>query len=214
MRNRNAKPTLNSYDAVAPYYDLLARIVFGRSIKDAQTAYLNLISPDATVLILGGGTGWLLAELVKRNPGLRVCYVDTSAKMIKLSQTRLKGHGNVEFIHGDITTIPQNRLFDVAIANFFFDQFDEEGIHHLLMALHQKLSTTGILLAADFQKNALWHKIMLKIMYAFFAAAGAISYQELPDWYSVLKKNGFNPVRESTHYLGFIRTVVFAKAKI
>ena len=99
---------MNNFDSVARIYDGLSNLIFGKAIRRAQTAYLSDIRPGANVLVLGGGTGWLLSELSKVNPTCKVWYIDASAKMIELSKeaTRNAAHETV-FIHGTEDSIPR-----------------------------------------------------------------------------------------------------------
>ena len=78
------------FDLIAPYYDSLARLVFGDSIRHCQLEYLDKIPPGAQVLILGGGTGWLLGELMKINPSCRVWYLESSIKMLEMTKGKVR----------------------------------------------------------------------------------------------------------------------------
>ena len=46
-----------SFDRVAPYYDRLARLVFGGSIRRAQRHFLSQVPAAARVLLVGGAPG-------------------------------------------------------------------------------------------------------------------------------------------------------------
>ncbi|NJM24788.1 MAG: hypothetical protein HC859_03975 [Bacteroidia bacterium] len=72
----------NGFDILAPHYDWMAALVYGSSIRKAQLCFAGHIPDGASVLILGGGTGWYLRALMKRRPTCKVHYVEASKKMI------------------------------------------------------------------------------------------------------------------------------------
>ena len=61
---------MNNFDRVAPIYDKLVGIVFGKAMHHAQTKFLKKLAriqgTDPVV-----GTGWLLAELLSSGPTAR-----------------------------------------------------------------------------------------------------------------------------------------------
>ena len=88
-----------NYNKIAPVYDLLSRLVFGGAIVNAQRLLLpGLPRGQYRVLIVGGGTGWILDELGKQRPqGITVDYVEVSEKMISISKKRNWGANTVNF---------------------------------------------------------------------------------------------------------------------
>ncbi|MEZ4686196.1 MAG: hypothetical protein R3B47_09055 [Bacteroidia bacterium] len=55
-----------SFNRLAPVYDFLASLVFGNRIRQAQRWLLDFIPEGSSILILGGGTGWILEELAEK----------------------------------------------------------------------------------------------------------------------------------------------------
>jgi ubiquinone/menaquinone biosynthesis C-methylase UbiE len=94
---------LNSFDRIAPVYDRLADIVFGTAILDAQRTHLHALNDAREILILGGGTGRLLRDLLGQNAKSRVTYVEASQRMIELA---LKGRAgwNLTKVKGRVAT--------------------------------------------------------------------------------------------------------------
>src|SRR5580692_1554130 len=79
----------NNYDPIAGSYAFLSRLVFGQAEVNAQVELLRYIGPGSRVLIVGGGTGWILEKLAAIHPsGLRITYVESSANMIALTKKR------------------------------------------------------------------------------------------------------------------------------
>jgi tRNA (cmo5U34)-methyltransferase len=208
--SKESKIILNRYNAVAPYYDRLAKMVFGNSIRISQLVHLPLIPEGGNILILGGGSGWLLKEVMLRSPR-KVWYVEASSAMISLSKKSIPDNGYVVFVHGGLDSIPSSVVFDVVLANFFLDQFSDGEIREMLEIIYSALDEQGLLLVTDFQKDAFWKQVFLKVMYLFFNVAGAIRNHKLPDWNGTVRERGFRPIAEATFYARFIRSVAFRK---
>src|SRR4051812_8861289 len=93
----------DNYNNIAIFYDQLSAFIFGKAIFNAQRFMLQMVPPCSTVLLVGGGTGWILEELAKKYPsGLKITYIDSSSKMILLSGKRNVGKNKVIFMQADI----------------------------------------------------------------------------------------------------------------
>src|SRR6476469_5208726 len=89
-----------SYDAIAGVYDVLAGIFIGKGLRDAQIYLVQHIPAGSKVLIVGGGTGWILEEITRiHSSGLQIDYLDISANMILIAGKRDVGKNNVRFIN-------------------------------------------------------------------------------------------------------------------
>ncbi|MDX5348143.1 MAG: class I SAM-dependent methyltransferase, partial [Hymenobacteraceae bacterium] len=163
------------FDAVADFYDPLSRLVFGNTIKNAQTCLLQHIPKTATVLIAGGGTGELLTELLQQHQPVNVVYLEASAKMLHLTKEKLQRltpaqREQVQLIHGTEASLPNTPDFDVIITPFLLDLFPEEQLQPMMQTLHQNLKPGGKWLVADFQlqpESPRWQKVLVKSMYLF-----------------------------------------------
>ena len=197
----------NNFDSVAKFYDALARIVFGRSMFKAQTFYLSEISPDAKVLILGGGTGWMLNELIKINVTCPIWYIDSSSKMLEQSrQMAQRAKQKIHFILGTESSIPSDIQFDVVITNFFLDLFTEASCDKIVGRIRNSLHRDSQWIMTDFENLTWWHAVMLKAMYSFFKVTSAIEASQLPPFDLLFVKNGM-AVRKSEFFYGrFIKT--------
>lgn len=198
------------FDRIAPYYDSLARFVFGGSIRRCQLEHLNKIRQGAEILILGGGTGWILAELVKSNPTCRVWYIESSIKMIEIAKGRLKGLSNpgVFFIHGTEKNLRQlnDTYFDVVITNFYFDLFTSNSLKAAIEDIKKCIRPGSTLLVSDFVDRAWWQRFLLFLMYRFFRWTCAIEARNLPDWQRLLVEAGFAECSKTWFYRGFIKS--------
>ena len=89
---------LDSYRYLAPFYELLARLVFGQSLTKA---HFELLQPNhlelretfehaQRIYWLGGGTGIALCELMKVAPNARLYYIEPSRSMLSRAQQKVR----------------------------------------------------------------------------------------------------------------------------
>jgi ubiquinone/menaquinone biosynthesis C-methylase UbiE len=203
---------LNTFDRIAPVYDLLTRIVFGSAMKNAQVHFFDQLSHRAKVLIIGGGTGWIARELLIRKPLALITYIDASDKMISKAKTLLSGFNTVRFIHGTENDIPEGQVYDVVVTNFYFDLFSDRLLLENVTFIGRHLSADGKWLVTDFvDHNKRWQKAMLSVMYRFFQITASLATSSLPDWRRCMLKKGFREIGSKEFYGSFIRSSVFKK---
>jgi len=175
-----------NYNSVAFFYDRLCQLVFGQSVKNAQIESLQFIPPNSDILIVGGGTGWVLEEIANIHAaGLRITYVDSSFKMIEQSKKRNGALNTIEFIH---ESIENNNLslqkYDVVLTPFLFDNFSQSTAEFIFKKLDTCLKANGYWLYIDFylsKKSNFLQKILIKWMYVFFRFTCNIKANKLPD---------------------------------
>jgi tRNA (cmo5U34)-methyltransferase len=201
----------SGFDFLAPVYDPLARLIFGKSIVYSQTWFLNQVPPKAKVLILGGGTGWFLEELIKQSPSCTVWYVDASFKMIEKTRERLLGD-RVNLIHGTEDDIPTSLTFDVIITNFYLDLFSEEKLEKIIQRLSFQTHSSSRWLVTDFVDGGVWwQQCMLKIMYTFFRGVCDIEANRLPNWTNCLNNHRWMEDSCKNSYGDFIRSAALCR---
>ncbi len=205
-----------NYNAVAWFYDALSRLVFGSSIKKAQIDLLSLIPSNSKLLIVGGGTGWILEEITKLHPsGLEITYVDSSSKMIELSKKRNPAANQVQFIEASIEDYLQpnaSNLYDVIITPFIADCFSQSAWQQVFIKLDASLQPNGLWLYTDFQlndKSPLWQKLLIKLLYLFFRITCRIPAKQLPDVDGYF--SSYKQVSKRMYFAGFIVSQVFRK---
>ena len=113
----------NGFDKLAPYYDRLTRLVYGKSIKDSQEQFLSQVRFGSSVLIVGGGTGKILKKLFAI-PGIAITYVDASEEMINRAKDQVYNSECSTFIHTKISEFNADDQFDYIITPFFLDLFN------------------------------------------------------------------------------------------
>jgi tRNA (cmo5U34)-methyltransferase len=202
---------MNGFDLLAPVYDSINRFVFGKSMINAQIFFLNRVAPGDRVLILGGGTGWLLEELLRNQPDCEIWYVESSLRMIALAKRKCDNYPNVHFVLGTESSIPPI-MFDVVIMNFFLDLFSETKISLLLERIKTLTQPEGVWIVTDFKNEGkAWQYIVAAVMIVFFKLICAIEATKLPDLESLFNKHRMHEISSSAFFYGFIKTGVYAK---
>ena len=199
---------MNDFDRIAKSYDFLAKIVFGSGIKDCQTHFLSMIPASSNILILGGGTGWLLKELEIKTKNCCIWYIERSEQMLSLAKSKGAFH-QVVFIHGDDSDIPNDIMFDVVITNFFLDLFPEEKLKLIVQTIRRSIKKNSIWLVSDFVNREWWHRLFLWIMYRFFKRTAKIEASMLPPWQLVLRSQGLKERVDQYFYGTFIKSAVY-----
>jgi len=201
---------MNNFDSVAGFYDKLSTLVFGTAMRRAQTTHLHDIPHGSNVLILGGGTGWLLSELSAVNPTCKVWYIDASSRMISLSKKNMRNSTQeIVFIQGTEESIPVGMTFDAVITHFYLDLFPQDSCTRIIHKIRSTIRTSGIWVVSDFIHTTWWHGVMLRMMYGFFKLMCGIEGSSLPPWKNLLEENGFKEQKSREFFGGFIKSAVF-----
>lgn len=199
----------SGFDGIAWFYDPLARIVFGRHMVESQTHFLDRIPPGSPMLIVGGGTGWILEELFARVENCEVWYVEASERMLRRARRRAQA-GKVHFIHGSWNKLPPKK-FDFVVTNYFLDLFADRTLAEVIRVTGGALNAGGMWLVTDFTRSRKWHSAMLSIMYLLFRLLCKIEASNLPAWEEAMSRAGFLPVENKSYYHGFMKSVLFKR---
>lgn len=203
-----SKSVARGFNRLAPVYDALARIVIGKGIRTSQLHFLNPLRERHKLLLLGGGTGWILPFITKINPTIQIDYIDISHRMIEQARSRVSADFQVRFIVGTEENIP-DKDYDCVITNFYLDLFDDLSLEHVVFRIKNSILPNAIWVATDFINERLWHKRALAIMYTFFRVTTGMSTQKLPLWEKELRKAGGAQLEMAKYSRGFIKSVVF-----
>jgi len=195
-----------NYDNSAGFYDKLSQVFFGKTLINAQVYLLHFIPANASILIVGGGTGWILEEITKLHPaGLHITYIEISAKMAALARQRNYGDNQVEFINKPIEEVSRAQPFDVIITPFLFDNFTENTVEGLFLHMHRLVKANGLWLYTDFQLTGkVWQRVLLRSMYLFFGALCNVPTKTLPDTQALFDKYGYKKIVAKTFFGDFV----------
>jgi ubiquinone/menaquinone biosynthesis C-methylase UbiE len=204
-----------NYNNIAFIYDGLCQFVFGQRLKNAQMESLSFISAYFHVLIVGGGTGWILEELTKQHAsGLRITYIDNSSRMIALSKKRKTAFNTIEFINESIeNSLLPHEQYDVILTPFLFDNFSQSTSELIFKKLDNSLKPKGKWLYVDFcisNKSNYRQQFLLKLMYVFFRVTCNIKANQLPDLKDYF--SSYEMIHNKYYSNNFIITQVFQKS--
>jgi len=204
----------SNYDNAAWFYDGLSRLVYGKALIKAQVYLLQYIQPNDNILIVGGGTGWILEEIAHIYPeGLTITYAEVSAKMTALSKKRNCGSNHVTFINNAIENVALSANFDVVITPFLFDNFTEQTLQKVFSHLNVLLKPTGLWLNTDFQLTGKWwQRLYLKSMLLFFRILCAIESKNIIPIDTYFVKAGYNAISSKTFFSEFIISKAYKKS--
>lgn len=207
---------VNNYDKIARHYDTLSRLVFFKAQVNAQVNQLRYIQKNSEVLIVGGGTGWILEELAKVHPaGVKIVYVEISAKMIALSKARNCGGNEVVFVNEGIEAFTAKTAFDVVLTPFLFDNFSEKRASEVFEQLDSYLKPGALWFLVDFSLNSgkgiWWKLLLLKSMYRFFKLLGIVEASNLIDMHPYFLGKNYEVMEERFYYSGFIKGAIYKK---
>lgn len=182
---------MNNFDFIAPAYDVIGRLVFGDHLLRSQVVHLDYIQPTDHVLILGGGTGQLLAHFPRCK---QIDFLEKSENMIALAKKR-KIYQEVNFIQMDFHTFQSPQVYDAIICPFFLDCFSKENLMCILTKMKQILCLGGVLIVVDFQETTS-NGYILKLMHWFFRWVSKLESRSLANIHQNVLDTGFEVDRE------------------
>lgn len=175
----------NQFDFVAPFYDRLASLIFGRGLLIAQRVHLGDICEGSKVLVVGGGAGKILQNKAFQK-AQSIEYVELSRKMISKAKIQGASLSNISFIQQDF--FEHRGKYDFIICNFFLDCFDEQHLADAVQCLCEQLSQNGTLLVTDFQPSKnLKSTLIIRLMLLFFKIVTSLQAKDLLDIQKYLK---------------------------
>ena len=222
-------PRQVNFDRIAPVYDLLAKLTFGKTIRKVQQHYLSLIPAHSRILIIGGGTGWILTDILSLRKNLQhITYLEASAAMLEQADKKLTAYKAlhtdsnfpaITFIQGTEDNIPQHNFYDVVITNFFLDIFDDTELQEVMMKLSRSLHPEGIWLFSDFNicekpMNAWWQRLLIRVMYWFFKMSCHLNPVSLPDFGRIFYQLGFIQTHSRYFFHDMMVTRIYCKADL
>lgn len=182
---------MTNYNRVAWIYELLGRIVFGNKLKLANRAFLNKISIDSKVLVVGGGNGKIIEYLNDLGYSIAVDYVELSPRMMYLARKQKNDRLSVRYFNSPIEDF-KGSDYNFIITNFFFDQFNPLRSKIILGSLKTMLARDGFLILNDFNYSEnRGDRLLIFIMIKFFKFSTGIEVNELPLYSKILNDCGF-----------------------
>lgn len=208
----------NNYDSIAWAYDYLSQLIFFNQIKKAQTAFIEEVPDNFKILIIGGGTGYYLEQLLLRTNNTQIVYVEASLQMIKKAKKRISNldkatQQRVEFICGTENDIPLSYAFDCICTHFFLDLFTQSEMDIIVKVLSKHSKPNAQWHFSDFQNtNSFSQTVLLKAIFLFFKITTNVSSSTLPNYFNSLEKLGWKEIKSCYFYSAMIKSSYFKKA--
>jgi SAM-dependent methyltransferase len=183
-------------DSIARWYRWLEYAAFGGALRRRREAFLFELGNPQKVLVLGDGDGRFLQLFTALYPEAQVDAVDVSAGMIELAKARIASE-RVKFRCADAREFSAGD-YDLAVAHFFFDCFDEEELKALLGRIRAKNW-----LVSEF-RNTGWSWPVVRGLYLFFRMTTGLRVKWLADHRRVLEGLGYRMEKEQQGLGGLV----------
>jgi tRNA (cmo5U34)-methyltransferase len=230
---------LNGFNRLAPLYDRIASIVFRGAILTAQRAVIKHLHQVDHALFIGGGSGDLLAEALRRHPQLSFTYLEASSAMIERAKLRLTPDEStrVEWVHATHEWLYDTSYFErgseediervqnevevedsrtgrerrAIITCFFLDVLTEEEVERLIDFVTPHVSRW---LFVDFcPSDSWWSRALLRFMYLCFRLTTGLVNQSLPDSPTLLMKRGWVGVERASFCGEMIHAISYKRLR-
>lgn len=195
------------YSQLAPLYDILAKAFIGQRIQESQLNFLHHLATKRKLLLLGGGTGWILPAIERVNPVLEIHYVDASPGMISRARKNA-ALLNIRWICGTEADIP-DRDYDCVMTNFYLDHFENSELKKVAGNLVGRIVPGTYWLVTEFTATNSWQRFQIRMLYFFFWLITGLRTTQLPAWKSILHESGGRLIEEKSWKDGFITACVF-----
>jgi len=207
MENKN-------FDFIAPYYDKLVKLVFGNRLRVAQVQLLTLLPKNQRILLIGGGTGWILPELIRICQPSEIVYLEKSAQMLSLSQNQVPKDCPIVWVCGGEEKLLDLGQFDLIFTPFVLDLFPEPALElHIIQPLHSVLKPAGMWLLVDFfPTNHFYFSFLTKIMFTFFRYVSGVTNAQLADYPKLLSRNNFTLKHSKEWMKGYVKAQLWQKS--
>lgn len=188
-------------------------MVLGKSYHSSPYMFLDSIQRGHKVLVLGGGTGRNLPEILDQT-GIsgKVYYFESSMSMMTRARKRLSSaqRAQVEFILAkDFQRIPPMQA-DVVITQYFLDVLEDNDIKMLFQQIRSRTKMSCQWLFVDFfpeRKKIRWTQLMISV----FRVMTGLRRKDLPDYDLYFHHFGWVKQKETILKGGWIKARVYQR---
>lgn len=184
--NERAQYVQSMFTKIAHRYDLMNRLMTGgQDIRwRKEVIYRARLSPNASLLDLGTGTGDLAREALMQEPKTKVTAADFTIEMMRVGNK----NGNLEWSAADALNLPfKDKTFDAVVSGFLMRNVID--VQRALKEQHRTLKPGGHIVILDTtrpKKNILSPFIWIHMHVIIPTVGGLLSgmrdaYNYLPD---------------------------------
>ncbi len=209
---------LNHYNFIAKIYSPISRLVFGQRLKRIQAELISELPQEGSLVILGGGDGFILPLIYQHAPHLRIEFVEASSEMIKLAKAKTNANQNVSFTHSDSFSF-QSSDHNLIYAAFFLDLFEQDKIGEVIGTIESKLKDQKNLkwYVADFElskstKRLVFRRFLIKLTILFFKIFTKHRVDYLPDVFNSFDQRKYKLLNTKTLGGNFIKYQVLVNS--
>ena len=199
---KRTQPARMNCDGIAPYYQVIEHLSFGRYLERTRFAFLGEARTSRRAIVCGGGDGRFLARLLRVNLHVEVDFVDLSPKMVELAERRVAGMGEtfrkrVRFRVRDVREFePRTDGYDLIVTHFFLDCFSEPELAAIVACLGSWAVPGARWIVSDFREAAgpvgrLWTRAVIRGLYAAFRFTTGLLVTRLPNYAAALGREGY-----------------------
>lgn len=192
-------------DKFARWYALAEHLAFWRALERRRNCFLVNVHDVRQVLVLGDGDGRALVELLRACPDAQVEYIDLSVRMLEIAQRRVGATDRVQWaVANALNTSYPAAHYDLIVTHFFLDCLDAAQVNTLVERLVKAMQPGGRWLVSEFRAEAAWSKAVVRLLYLFFRMMTGLGVTRLPEYRTILGKNGFVLVKRQTALHGLL----------
>jgi ubiquinone/menaquinone biosynthesis C-methylase UbiE len=195
----------NDYNLIADIYDIGVSILFGKEVYHSYIEHLDHVKASDKVLIVGGGSGRLLASV---SQAAEIDYIELSGRMIK--QAKEKRSTNIRFHQLDFSDFASDQKYDWVIFPYFLDLFTIAEIKGFLTKSNGLLKPKGQLIVSDFDlPRSSWHKGLIAFSIMILRLIVSLRITNLAPILDILEAEGYQSKDKKVWANGFIFSAIF-----
>jgi ubiquinone/menaquinone biosynthesis C-methylase UbiE len=207
-----ADPATINCDLIAPWYEPVEHLCFGRALERRRNAYLGDLRDVRTALSCGAGDGRFMTALLQANPQVTVTAIDASRRMVEIASRRMLAMAGGLRARADYHCAPVQSFhppqtsFDLIATHFFLDCFSTEDAAAIIHRLAGWAAPRAHWIVSEFCQPAtpvgrFWTGAIIRSLYAAFRVTTGLRTTRLPDYRPALLSEGFE-LRQQEHACG------------
>ena len=197
----------SQYDRLAAVYDQRWSAYIANTLSFLKN--WAQLSPLATVLDVGCGTGEFEQLVLSDRPTQRIVGVDISDKMLAIAQQKCQAYPNVEFHIASATALPfASNSFDAIVSASAFHYFDDPLA--ALKEMKRVLKPDGTVIILDWCRDYLPCKILDIVLKVFDEAYKQCYTQD--EFHSLLTEAHFDVCRATKVRFGILWEIMVSTA--